>query len=143
MHKFLSAFFVYLLISLSVYADIQRDLCTSSDSERTSAFMACMQDAENTNHPVIQTFVGDHYYYGDGITQNYAEAIKWYRLAAEQGYADAQYNLGLMYANGEDVPEDKVLAYMWWNLAAANGNDGASKNKDIIAERMTSSQNEI
>ena len=33
-----------------------------------------------------------------------------------------------------------VLAYMWWNLAAANGDDSASKNKDIIAERMTSSQ---
>jgi TPR repeat protein len=29
-----------------------------------------------------------------------AEAIKWFRLAAGQGFAIAQYNLGLMYANG-------------------------------------------
>ena len=65
---------------------------------------------------------------------------KWYRLAAEQGFANAQYNLGVMYANGEGVPEDKVLACMWWNLAAANGHENASKNKGIIAKSMTSSQ---
>jgi TPR repeat protein len=40
---------------------------------------------------------------------------KWYRLAAEQGHAKAQYNLGLMYYNGEGVPEDYVIAYMWWD----------------------------
>ena len=38
------------------------------------------------------------------------------------------------------LPEDKVLAYIWWNLAAANGHENASKNKGIIAKRMTSSQ---
>jgi uncharacterized protein len=37
---------------------------------------------------------------GNGVVQDYAEAVKWYRLAAEQGNAQAQYNLGLMYANG-------------------------------------------
>ncbi len=34
---------------------------------------------------------------GQGVPQDYAEAVKWYRLAAEQGYAYAQYNLGVMY----------------------------------------------
>ena len=38
---------------------------------------------------------------GKGVPQDYAEAVKWYRLAAEQGYARAQYNLGLMYDNGK------------------------------------------
>ena len=37
----------------------------------------------------------------EGVPQNYAEALKWYRLAADQGDADAQYNLGVMYANGQ------------------------------------------
>ena len=32
---------------------------------------------------------------GEGVPQDYAEAVKWYRLAAEQGDARAQYNLGL------------------------------------------------
>ena len=33
-------------------------------------------------------------------------AVRWYRLSVEQGFAAAQYNLGLMYAIGDGVPED-------------------------------------
>lgn len=35
---------------------------------------------------------------GQGVTQDYAEGMKWYRKAAEQGFAKAQYNLGVMYS---------------------------------------------
>jgi TPR repeat protein len=38
-----------------------------------------------------------------GVKQDAAEAVKWYRKAAEQGYARAQFNLGLMYAEGKGV----------------------------------------
>ena len=34
---------------------------------------------------------------GQGVPQDYKEAVKWYRLSAEQGDAQAQYNLGVMY----------------------------------------------
>ena len=64
----------------------------------------------------------------------------WYRLAAAQGYALAQFNLGLMYARGTGVPEDYVQAYKWWNLAAASGDTSAVKNKNIVAEKMTEEQ---
>ena len=37
---------------------------------------------------------------GEGVTQDYAEAVKLYRMGADQGYATAQSNLGGMYANG-------------------------------------------
>jgi len=56
---------------------------------------------------------------GVGVPEDDAEAVRWYRLAAEQGNAGAQSSLGLSYANGEGVPEDFVLAYMWWNFSAA------------------------
>ena len=49
------------------------------------------------------------------------EAVRWYRLAAEQGDATAQYNLGLMYATGEGVPEDHAEAAKWFRLAAEQG----------------------
>ena len=55
------------------------------------------------------------------MPQNYAEALKWYRLAADQGNAIAQYNLGFMYDNGQGVPQDYVRAHMWFNLSAAQG----------------------
>ena len=37
---------------------------------------------------------------------DYAEAVRWYRMAADQGLADAQFVLGFMYANGQGVPQD-------------------------------------
>ena len=45
--------------------------------------------------------------------------MKWYRKAAEQGYAFAQSQLGEMYAKGEGVERDYVKAYAWSSLAAA------------------------
>ncbi len=48
-----------------------------------------------------------------------AEAIKWYRKSAEQGFANAQCELGDCYANGRGVPKDEVEAYKWFLLAGA------------------------
>ena len=43
---------------------------------------------------------------GQGVPQDGRAAMKWFRLAAEQGNATAQTNLGLMYGNGDGVPQD-------------------------------------
>ena len=56
---------------------------------------------------------------GRGVPEDDAEAVRWYRMAAEQGHADAQFNPGNRYANGEGVVQDDVHAYLWLNLAAA------------------------
>ena len=80
------------------------------------------------------------YSLGLGVPQDDREAARWFRLAAEQGLARAQSNLGIMYAEGAGVPEDMVLAYMWSNLAAAQGNESAQRNKDLLEERMTREQ---
>ena len=47
---------------------------------------------------------------GKGVPQDHAEAARWFRKAAEQGHASAQYNLGIMHANGEGVPQDHAEA---------------------------------
>ena len=47
------------------------------------------------------------------------------RQAAEQGDAEAQYNLGRMYANGEGVPQDDAEAARWYRLAADQGDASA------------------
>jgi TPR repeat protein len=68
------------------------------------------------------------------------EAARFNGLAAEQGYARAQYNLGVMYENGAGVPENDVLACMWYNLTAAQGIESAQDNKNIAESRMTREQ---
>ena len=58
---------------------------------------------------------------GRGVRQDDAEALRWYRKAAEQGYAKAQYNLGLMYANGHGVHQDFDLSKEWFGKACDGG----------------------
>jgi TPR repeat protein len=50
---------------------------------------------------------------------DYATALHICRALADQGNADAQNNLGRMYANGQGVPRDYVRAHMWLNLAVS------------------------
>jgi len=59
----------------------------------------------------------DVYGLGRGIRQDYAKAIKWHRKAAEQGFAGAQGNLGVMYANGEGVRRSGAVAADWYYKA--------------------------
>jgi TPR repeat protein len=57
------------------------------------------------------------------------EAVRrCWRLAA-QGDADAQFNLGLMYAEGRGVPQDYKKAHTWFNISAANGIELASSER--------------
>ena len=77
---------------------------------------------------------------GQGVPQDYKTAVKWYRLAAEQGNARAQYNLGAMYDNGKGVPQDYVRASMWYNIVAISGDKEAVKQRDSVAKKMTPSQ---
>jgi TPR repeat protein len=72
--------------------------------------------------------------------RDYATAVLLNRPLAEQGDANAQYNLGTFYDNGLGVPLDKVRAYMWFSLSAAQGRDGAAAFRDLIARRMTPAQ---
>jgi len=58
---------------------------------------------------------------GRGIGQDYKEAVKWYRLAAEQGHLKAQSNLGVMYDNGRGIVQDYKEAVKWYRLAAEQG----------------------
>jgi len=74
------------------------------------------------------------------LRQDYTEAARWYRKAAEQGCAPAQCDLGRMYADGRGVPQDYVLAHMWFNLAGASGDTEGIKCRDAVAGKMTRSQ---
>jgi len=72
--------------------------------------------------------------------QDYKEAVRLYRLSAEQGNALAQYNLGMVYKNGEGVPQDDTLAHMWWNIAGSKGHEEATDKRVLLEKIMTESQ---
>lgn len=59
---------------------------------------------------VAQLGVGFMYRDGLGVVQDYAEAVRWYRLAADQGNVYAQYDLGVMYRDGLGIVQDYAEA---------------------------------
>ena len=97
--------------------------------------------------PEAQFNLGLMYEKGQGVHQDYAEALKWYRKAAEQGNAkavkwyrkaaeegnaEAQFNLGLMCDERLGVPQDYAEAVKWYRKAAEQGFAEAQTNLGIM-----------
>ena len=68
------------------------------------------------------------------------EAVKWFRKAAEQNFAKAQYNLSVCYAAGAGVAKDNCEAYKWRLLAAGQGDEVAKKNMTALERKLTPEQ---
>ena len=68
--------------------------------------MKWYRKAAEQGNAAAQYNLGYCYQYGQGVEQNYQEAVKWYRKAAEQGNAAAQCNLGICYYKGQGVERD-------------------------------------
>src|SRR6516164_5783214 len=62
------------------------------------------------------------YHVGDGVGQDYAEAMKWYRKAADQGDAASEEAIGSLYEWGRGVGQDYAEAMKWYRKAADQGN---------------------
>jgi TPR repeat protein len=76
--------------------------------------------------------LGWMYEKGNQVPQDFAEAAKWFRKAAEQGNADAQFKLGTMYDNGQGVPRDYAEATKWFRKAAEQGVVAAQYNLGLM-----------
>ena len=69
-------------------------LCLSLTScEQSQNDINDLRQAAELGDAKAQSNLGVAYYYGEGVAENTAEALKWLSKAAEQGYAKAQYNL--------------------------------------------------
>ena len=80
-----------------------------------------MQEAK-AGSVLAQSVVGTYYYAGlEGVKQDYGEARKWFRLAADQGDLESQYQMGNFYYEGWGVEKDYVEAVRWFRMAAEEG----------------------
>ncbi len=87
----------------------------SAQSIETLKEQSGTEDAETQFHR------GTLFETANGVQQDYAQAVLWYRKAAEQNFAKAQYRLGVLYANGVGVPLDKTQSAAWFQKAAEQG----------------------
>ena len=80
------------------------------------------------------------YYTGTGLTQDNQQAARWIRIAAEQGYAPAQLDLGYLYEQGKGVSLDYSAAYMWYKAAADRGAKAANAQLKKLSGLLTGAQ---
>ncbi|MGB3243805.1 MAG: tetratricopeptide repeat protein [Sulfitobacter sp.] len=93
-----------------------------------------LEDAENGSL-YAQMQLGIAYDLGWGAPLDKAEALRWYREAAEGGDPDGQFNLAVMYDAGlGSVERDAISAATWYTRAAANGMTRAQYNLGLMYE---------
>jgi len=90
--------------------------------------------------PTAQFAMGARYATGEDVPQDYAEAVRWFSMAAEQGHVVSQATLGAYYWAGRGVPQNLVKAYFWSVLAQAGGDEASKYRVSVLASRMTHAQ---
>ena len=116
------------------------------------SYLASQEDAEKLRadaekgDPKAQYEIGNQYW-GRGSSEEAAEGVKWYRRSAEQGFGDAQFNLGIAYQTGYGVEQDNVQADAWYITAGSSQNflsaetiNLARQNNERIEASMTPEQ---
>ena len=74
--------------------------------------------------------------YGQGLQPDPAKAFENYLVAARDGFARAQFNLGFLYESGRGTRQLATEAYVWYTLAGENGMEGALRTRDELTRKM-------
>jgi len=90
-----------------------------------------------------QNSLGDRYFFGEGVQQDFRQAVYWYEKAANQGNATAQYNLGICYRTGKGVNEDPQQAEYWFRKAASRGNKASKESLKSMKKIKNSSNSSV
>lgn len=125
------AFRLYVLAMLATEGDnaglsASQSVAKHLTTEQIAATVKTVQDqllgaaAKGDLRAEIQ--LGRMFETGRGVVQDEAEAMKWYRKAADTGDAYAEEHVGDMYLAGHGVPKDAAAAVGWYRKAADQGN---------------------
>ena len=109
----------WLAVSLLAFAICTADLPGAVAQEGPT--VSELLSKAKTGDAIAEYTLGNMYSAGKGVSRDYAEAVKWYRKAAEQGYVRAQESLGFMYEKGQGIPRDYAEAIKWFRKAAEQG----------------------
>jgi uncharacterized protein len=111
-----------VLCALSACGDPNRRVAPAADQATKVEELRALAEQGNA---ADQFNLGVAYERGQGVSQDYQEAMRWYRLAAMQGDSAAQYKLCVMSDKGVGVPQDYQEALRWCRLAADQGQERA------------------
>jgi predicted MarR family transcription regulator len=104
-------------------------ILTASRQETILAIQEAIQGTDfnrilnraNAGDSIAQYEMALRYADGEGVPQNYQDAMAWFAKAAANGNYEAQWKLGLGYMKGIGVPHDERKAVVWFKRAANQG----------------------
>jgi TPR repeat protein len=115
---------IWTLLMLLMSVGILQLPAQQTDNQRVF-FERLLAEAEKGNAG-FQCAVAEIYAHGMyGVTSNQEEATKWFRKSAAQGFAEAEFGLGVCYRDGMGLPQNSAEAVKWFRRAAGQGYVGA------------------
>tara|TARA_B100000676_G_scaffold169224_1_gene166440 strand:- start:2019 stop:2348 length:330 start_codon:yes stop_codon:yes gene_type:complete len=105
MKRQLHTFATLLLLTAPAWGDFDDGQAAYERGDYEAAFVEWLPYAEQGDAHA-QHNLGVMYERAFGVPQDYLEAMKWYRLAVDQGFSDARASLNAMYFSGKGVPEN-------------------------------------
>ena len=131
-------------LSAQIEKQLRDELCTTDPALVAGSdvgFVDPLKDIVDPFYAIGQKNLGIRRLTGKPVPRNLAEALASYHEAAEQGNADAQHNLGMMFANGMGVPQDYVQAIQWFLIAQINGASvDTTRNLHMVESNATPTQ---
>jgi len=84
-----------------------------------------------------QEIMGERFLKGIDAPQHFGWARKWYLRAAQQGSAQAMWDVANLCVDGKGGPKDLVQAYFWYTLAASKGIREAVNLRNRLRSKLT------
>ena len=114
----------------------KRSRLETDDEDEEEKQLTDIQSKAIANDAEAQSQLGTVYFYGLlGMKQSDENAMQWFEMAANQGHANAQYNLGMMYKNSQGVKQSDDNAMHWFEMAANQGHANAQYNLGVMHSR--------
>jgi len=123
------------LVALGVAVLLQSSIPvvrSSTEALSQEQGVASLKKRAEAGDPKAQVHLGTAYASGDGVTEDDAEAVKWFGKAAGQGDAGGEYSLGEMYLTGRGVSADLAEAVKWIRRAAEHGDARGEFNLAVM-----------
>ena len=132
--RFLVSILVGLLMASVAWAERPKPIVSEEHGILLSPGMAELMEQAETGDADAANTVGVQYENGLSVVENYTEAMKWYRKAAQGGSVAALYHIGSLYEAGLGVSKDMVEAKKWYQRAAAKGYSAAQIHLQQLEE---------
>jgi hypothetical protein len=123
-----------LLIAPAAKADFMQGVRAYEAGDHKAAYDAWLPLANRGDVAAMRN-IGHLYRWGQGVEKDIAQAIHWYRMAAEKGFSRAQANLAAIYLQGDEgTPVDYDEAHKWFAAAAVQNLAVAQYNLGLMYE---------